>query len=72
MGRSKDTQTWKRTEDRVVMSYSVDAEEFDRVAIFVQPPRIRFDGTSMQDELLSARVNELSAPGASATDVEIV
>eukprot|EP00959_Pyramimonas_sp_CCMP1952_P088878 1859601-Pyramimonas_sp.AAC.1 len=31
---------------RVGMSASVDAEEFDRVAIFVQPPRIRVDGTS--------------------------
>eukprot|EP00959_Pyramimonas_sp_CCMP1952_P272584 5698603-Pyramimonas_sp.AAC.1 len=78
------------------MSSPVELEEFDRVAIFAQPPGIRVDGTSslrappkldqhemttmnarlrnisMQDELLSACVAELSASGMSATDMEIV
>eukprot|EP00959_Pyramimonas_sp_CCMP1952_P014625 309804-Pyramimonas_sp.AAC.1 len=45
MGRSRDAQSWKRMGDRVDMSASVDAEEFDRVAIFAQLPRIRVDGT---------------------------
>eukprot|EP00959_Pyramimonas_sp_CCMP1952_P447641 9373166-Pyramimonas_sp.AAC.1 len=45
MGPSKDTQSWKRIEDRVAMSSSVDAEEFDLVAIFVQLPRVRVGGT---------------------------
>jgi hypothetical protein len=41
MGRSKDAQSWTRMGAPVAMSSSVDAEEFHRVAIFVQPPRIR-------------------------------
>eukprot|EP00959_Pyramimonas_sp_CCMP1952_P057785 1206341-Pyramimonas_sp.AAC.1 len=44
MGRTKDTQSWRRIEDRVAMASSVDAEEFDQVAIFVQPASVRVDG----------------------------
>eukprot|EP00959_Pyramimonas_sp_CCMP1952_P069882 1459185-Pyramimonas_sp.AAC.1 len=46
MGRTKDTQSWRRLEDRIAMHSSVDAEEYDRVAIVAQPPRTRADGTS--------------------------
>eukprot|EP00959_Pyramimonas_sp_CCMP1952_P256091 5348944-Pyramimonas_sp.AAC.1 len=104
MGRTTDAQSWRRIEHRVAMHSALDAEEFDRMAIFLQPPRIRFDGTSylctplqldqhemttmnainratccpglrdtsLQDELLSACVAELSAPDMSATGMEIV
>eukprot|EP00959_Pyramimonas_sp_CCMP1952_P278202 5816082-Pyramimonas_sp.AAC.1 len=86
------------------MNSFLGAEEYDSVAIFVQPSRIRADGTSrlatplqldqhemttmnakssvtycsglrpisMQYELLSACAAELSAPGMSATDKDIV
>eukprot|EP00959_Pyramimonas_sp_CCMP1952_P053830 1126110-Pyramimonas_sp.AAC.1 len=45
-GRSRDAQSWKRIEDRVDVSAFVDAEEFDRVVICVQNPRVRVGGTS--------------------------
>eukprot|EP00959_Pyramimonas_sp_CCMP1952_P353579 7408024-Pyramimonas_sp.AAC.1 len=54
----------ERMEGRVSMSYSVDAEEFDRVAIFVQPPRIRVDGTSFLRAPLQLDQHEMTTMNA--------
>eukprot|EP00959_Pyramimonas_sp_CCMP1952_P198462 4151374-Pyramimonas_sp.AAC.1 len=46
------------------MGSSVDAEEFDRVAIFVQPPKLRVDGASYLRAPLQLGQHEMTTMNA--------
>ena len=46
LGRNKESHKWEQIEDRVPIDSSKPAEDYDRICVFAQPPRITQGGVA--------------------------